>query len=56
MNGNKRVVTRSYGVKTLQGCRDKALAFGSGLYHTATTLPVLNGRERTHGHPFIPLL
>ena len=23
----------------------KALAFGSGLYHTATTMPVLNGRE-----------
>ena len=28
---------------------------GTGLYHTATTLPVLNGRERTRCYPVIPL-
>ena len=34
----------------------KALAFGAGLYHTATTQPVLNGRERTSRYTFIPLI
>ena len=57
MNRNKRLVLRRP-FKSLQGrCRVvKALAFGSGLYHTATTLPVLNGRLRTRRYPFIPLL
>ena len=59
INGNKRVVTfLKLPFKTFQGrCSAiKALVFGSGLYHTATTLlPVLNDRLRTHRYPFIPL-
>ena len=46
MNGNKRVVT----------CRVVAVA-ALGLYRTAMTLPVLNGRLRMLSHHyFIPLL
>ena len=33
-----------------------APAFGSGLYHTATTLPVLNGRLKTRRLLFYSLL